>query len=80
MAGGLRRWVKPEQLQGLQRVHRGGPGLPRFTAGVGRREANAAVPEPVGTLAREQTRTPAVMLHPGPLSRHVPGRRVREIA
>src|SRR4029077_2952297 len=46
----------------------------------GRREARAAVPEPVGILAREETRTPAVMLHPGSLSCHVAGRRVREIA
>ena len=79
-AGGLRRRVEPENLQSLQSVHRGRPGLPRLTAGIARREARAAVPEPVGTLEREETRTPAVMLHPGSLSRHVAGRRVREIA
>jgi hypothetical protein len=76
----VRRRVKPENLQSLQCVHRGRPGLPRLTAGIARREARAAVPEPVGTLEREETRTPAVMLQPGSLSRHVAGRRVREIA
>ena len=38
------------------------------------------VTHPDETLEREETRTPAVMLHPGSLSRHVAGRRVREIA
>ena len=78
-AGGVRRRVKPEELQSLQRVHRGRPGLPRFTAFVGRREAGAAVPEPGGILEREQARAPAVVLHPGSLGCHLAGRRVREI-
>ena len=76
----LLRRVQPEELQGLQRVHRGRPGLPRFTAGVGRREASAAVPEATGILQREQACTPAAVLHPGPPGRYVAGRCVREIS
>ena len=63
----------------MQSVHRGRPGQPRFTAGVGRREASAAVPEPVGILEREEARAPAVVLHPGSPCRHLVGRRVRQI-
>ena len=72
--------VEPEELQGLQRVHRGRPGLPRFTAGVRRREAGAARPEPVGILEREEARAPAVVLHLGSRRRHVVRRRIREIS
>ena len=75
-AGGLRRRVKAEELQRLQR---GGPGLPRPAAGVGRREASAAVPQPAGILQREQARAPALVLHPGSLGCHVAGRRVHQI-
>ena len=80
LPGGLRTRVEPEELQGLQRVHRGRPGLPMFTAGEGRREAGASRPEPVGILQREEARAPAVVLDPVTLGRDVVGRRVREIA
>ena len=78
-AGGLRRRVEPEELQGLQRVHRGRPGLAWFAAPVGRREAGAAGPEPVGILEREEAGAPALVLHSRSLGRDLVGRRVREI-
>src|SRR5215469_15483572 len=68
-AGGLRRRVKPEKLQGLQGVHGGRPRLPWFTASVASREASPAGPQPVGILEGEQARAPAIALHPGSLGR-----------
>ena len=67
-------------LQGLQYVHRGGPGLPRLTAGEERRETGAAGPEPVRILEREEARAPTVVLHLGSRRRHVVRRRIREIS
>jgi hypothetical protein len=55
--------VEPEDLQGLQGVHRRRPGLPRFAAGIRRREQGAAIPQPVGTLKRQETGAPALALH-----------------
>jgi hypothetical protein len=46
----LARRIEPENLQGLQGVHRRRPGLPRLAAGVGHREQCAASPQPVSTL------------------------------
>ncbi len=74
------RRVEPEELQGLQGVHRCRPGLAQFAAGVGRREAGAAVPQPVGTLERQKTRAPALPLHARSFGGDLVGRRVREIA
>ena len=79
-AGRLRRRVEPEDLQGLQGVHRRGPRLPGFAAGVGRREAGAAVPQPVGILERQEAGAPALVLHARSLGRDLVGRGIREIA
>ena len=79
-AGGLQRRVQPQDLQGLQGVHRRRPGLPRFTAGVARREAGPTRPQPVGTLQRQEAGTPALALHPRPLGGDLLGRGIGEIA
>src|SRR4249919_1102903 len=78
-AGGLRRRVEPEELQRLQRVHRGRPWLPWFAAGVGRGEAGAAIPEPIGTLEPEEARAPTVVLDSGPLGRDLIGGPIPEV-
>ena len=79
-AGGLRGRVQPEELEGLQGVHRRRPGLPRFAAGVGRREAGAAIPQPVGALERQEAGAPALVLHARSLGGDLVGRGIGEIA
>src|SRR4029078_2651126 len=79
-AGGFGRRVEPEELQRLQGVHGGGPGLTGLVARVRGREAGPAVPEPVRAFERQQAGTPAFVLHPGPLGRDVAGRYVLEVA
>jgi hypothetical protein len=54
--------------------------VPRFTAGIRRREAGAAVPEPIGIFEREQAGAPTVALDPSPLGRDVVGGRLPEVA
>ena len=76
----LGRRVEPEDLQGLQAVHRRCPGLPRFVASVGRREAGAAVPQPVGALERQKTGAPALALHARSFDGDLVRRGVGEIA
>ena len=79
-AGRLAQRVQPEDLQGLQGVHRRGPGLSRFAAGIRRREAGPALPQPVAALEREEARTPAFVRHSRPLGIDLVGRGIGQVA
>ena len=78
--GRLARRVQPEDLQGLQGVHRRRPRLPRFAAGVARREAGTTIPQPVGALERQEPGAPAPVFHACSFGGDLVGRGIREIA
>ena len=63
-------WVRPEQVEQVQRIHRGdSPG-----------KEGAATPPPVGVLGGEELGTPALACHPGALSGDLVGWCIGQVA